>query len=115
MRRGERELLKYFRALDAAQQDTLVAFAEFLAGKAASRLTPLQAPLPIPRPPEEKVVHAIKRLRATYPMLDHGKLLHEVSEHMTQHMVLGRAAAEVIDDLEEVFRRHYEALASGRS
>ena len=110
MKRNEKDLLKCLRALPAEQQETLFAFAEFLVAR--TRETPQEygAPASIPRPEEEKVVQAIKRLRLTYPMLDHGALLHEISEHMTQHLMLGKPAAEVIDALEQVFRQRYEQL-----
>jgi hypothetical protein len=59
------------------------------------------------------VVVAIKRLRATYPMLEPSKLLTETYELMTQHVMQGRDRVEVIDELEVIFRRHYErTLAS---
>jgi hypothetical protein len=112
MRPQDRKLLSLFRALPAGQQDTLLTFAEFLAQREGSEVAPAAAePLAIPRPAEEKVVQAIKRLRETYPMLDHGKLLHEVSHRMTQHVMQGRPANEVIDELELVFRAHYERTA----
>ena len=45
-------------------------------------------------------------------MLDKAKMLHESSTLMTQHVMQGRAAADVIDDLEAVFRRYYEEFAA---
>lgn len=111
MRPQDKKLLNFFRELPAEQQDTLLAFAEFLASRAAATKPPVASqPQAIPRPGEEKVVQAIKRLRETYPMLDHGKMLHEVSHHMTQHVMQGRAAKDVIDELELVFRAHYERM-----
>lgn len=111
MKRDEKDLLKHFRALPPEQQETLVAFAEFLATRAAAEAPrAVGAPEPIPRPDEERVVQAIKRLRLTYPMIDHSSMLHELSDYMTQHLVMGKPATEVIDELEAVFRRHYEQL-----
>jgi len=110
MRPQDKKLLGLFRDLAAEQQETLLAFAEFLASRAAAKPTIAGQPLAIPRPEEEKVVQAIKRLRETYPMLDHGKMLHEVSHHMTQHVMQGKAAKDVIDELELVFRAHYERM-----
>jgi hypothetical protein len=111
MRPQDKKLLGLFRDLPAEQQDTLLAFAEFLAGRAAANKPVVSSrPLTIHRPAEEKVVQAIKRLRETYPMLDHGKMLHEVSHHMTQHVMQGKAAKDVIDELELVFRAHYEQM-----
>jgi hypothetical protein len=111
MRTQDKKLLNLFRELSTEQQDALLAFAEFLASRAAAARSPVAAePQAIPRPPEEKVVQAIRRLRETYPMLDHGKMLHEVSHHMTQHLMHGKAAKEVIDELELVFRAQYEQM-----
>ena len=110
MKRDERDWLKLCRALPPDQQDTLYAFAEFLAARAIQTPREIGAPEPIPRPADEKVVQAIKRLRATYPMLDHSKMLHEISEYMTQHLIMGKPAEDVINALELVFRQHYEAL-----
>ena len=110
MKRDEKDLLRLFRALPPGQQDTLFTFAEFLAARVDETPREIGEPEPIPRPAEEKVVHAIKRLRATYPMLDHSKMLHEISEYMTQHMIMGKSAGEVIDEMEVTFRRHYEQL-----
>jgi hypothetical protein len=41
-------------------------------------------------------------------MIDRAKILHETSGLMTQHLVHGKAARDVIDELEGLFRRHYE-------
>ncbi|MEJ5211976.1 MAG: hypothetical protein WHV61_11195 [Burkholderiales bacterium] len=109
----DRQLLRLFRALPEQDRATLLAFAEFLAAR-TPRPAPPREPLAIPRPAGEKVVQAIRRLRETYPMLDHGKMLNEVSQLMTQHVVHGRPAAEVIDELELLFRAHYERLVGAQ-
>ena len=109
MKRDEKDLLNLFRALPPEQQETLFSFAEFLAARAAETSREWSEPEPIPRPAEEKVVHAIKRLRATYPMLDLSKMLYEVSEVMTLHVMQGKPAVEVIDELEAKFRSRYES------
>lgn len=110
MNQDERRLLKLFRALPEAQQAGLVDYAEFLASRGHSEeaQSASQVPLDIPRPTEESVVKAIKRLMSTYPMLDRDKLLHDTSGLMSQHVMHKRPAVEVIDELELVFRRHYE-------
>lgn len=114
MTRDERALLEAFRRLPEGERRSLRDFAEFLAARAggAPAAAPAQ-PLDIPRPAEETVVRAIKRLRATYPMLDARQLLHETSRCMSQHVVQGCSAVEVIDELELVFSRHYEKLKGG--
>lgn len=110
----ERALLERLRRLSEGERRILLDFAEFLAARAAPAASaPATEPLPIPRPERETVVRAIKRLRATYPMLDPRKLLHETSHCMTLHVVQGRPAAEVIDELELVFSRHYQKLKGG--
>ena len=115
MKPDERRLLQIFKALPAAQRVGLLDYAEFLqtrAGATGEAELPTE-PLAIPRPAEESVVKAIKRLMATYPMLDRNRdvLLNETSALMTQHIMHKRAAVEVIDELEIVFRRHYAALS----
>lgn len=106
---GERQLRSLFTALDHDDQETLLAFAEFLAGRKKEPVpTELPEPRSIPRPQKESVVGAIKRLSATYPMLEKGRMLNETSNLMTQHIMRGRAATEVIDELEALFKRHYE-------
>ncbi len=109
MTADERKLLKAYRALSEARRTGLLDYAEFLAGREADVEDEIPTnPLAIPRPAEESVVKAIKRLRATYPMVDRNKILHETSSLMTQHLMHKRPAVEVIDELETLFRRHYE-------
>lgn len=110
MKHEEKDLLKCFRALPPEQQETLFAFAEFLTARTAVTPTVYGEPQVIPRPEKESVVQAIKRLRLTYPMLDYSKMLHEISEYMTQHLIMGKPAVDVIDSLEATFRHQYEAL-----
>jgi hypothetical protein len=110
----ERKLLGYLRMLPEAQQQTLLAFAEFLSGRSQDE-QPVAAslqPMPIARPEQESVIKAIKRLNATYPMLERNKLLHETSNQMTRHVIHGVPALQVIDELEVMFLRHYELLVS---
>lgn len=112
----EKRLIRLFRDLPEADRGTLLAFAEFLAGRAgigAEVATPAE-PLDLPRPEQESVVKAIKRLTATYPMLDRGKLLHETSGCMTRHLLHGVPAGEAIDELEAVFAAHYRRFKTGQ-
>ena len=115
----EKRLTEIAQRLPAAQSAVLLEFAEFLLlrhgsdGAEESPSAPaakIPAPLDIPRPAEESVVKAVKRLRATYPMLDAKKLLNETSALMTQHVMQGREQIEVIEELEILFRTHYEKL-----
>ena len=115
----EKRLAEIVKRLPATQAAGLLEFAEFLLirhGDADAEAIPnvtsaeIPAPLDIPRPAEESVVKAVKRLRATYPMLDARKLLNETSSLMTQHVMQGRDKIEVIEELEILFRTHYEKL-----
>jgi hypothetical protein len=108
---AERRLAKLYRALGAADREALLAFGEFLAQR--SETIPLRSqpvdPGPLERPADESVVAAIRRLRRAYHMLERGDLLHEASSLMSAHVLQGRAAAQVIDELEDLFARHYAA------
>lgn len=105
----EKNLLNHFRRLDTAQQQTAMDFIEFLAARSpAATDREIVPPVAIPRPEQESVIKAVKRLRATYPMLEPGKLLNDTSTQMTRHVIHGVAVEEVIDELESVFKRHYE-------
>ena len=65
-------------------------------------------PILKPRPADESVIAAIKRLSQSYPMLDKAVLLNKTSLLMSEYMLRGRNKNEVIDELEAVFMRHYE-------
>ncbi len=106
----EGRLVKLFRRLGPAERETLLAFAMFLAER-ASLLPGDEAPREPshrPRPENESVVAAIKRLSLTYEMLDRGPMLNETSMLMSAHVLQGRGAAEVIAELESLFERHYQ-------
>jgi len=115
----QRQLLKHYSGLDEAQRATLMAFAEFLAHRETTQaddqgtlaIPPIEEPKAIPRPSRESVVGAIKRLSQTYHMLDRSKMLDETSALMSAHIMQGREAAAVIDDLESLFRNYYETYA----
>jgi len=116
----QQRLLRLFRQLGETERRSLLDFAEFLAGRgpsgrpaSASPDAPLEMPAEIPRPDSESVVAAIRRLSQTFHMLDKDELLHEASGLMTEHVMQGKPAAEVIDELELTFRRHYERVKSG--
>jgi hypothetical protein len=111
MRKTEKRLREIFSELPETQAAALLEYAEFLAARYAGP-KPSSVPLDIPRPEKESVIKAIKRLGATYPMLDRSKMLNETSVLMTQHVISGRGAVEVIDELETMFRRHYEKVAN---
>ena len=106
----EQRLRRIFTQLPLAERKTLLAFAEFLQSRVVQDSTIPLSPQLIPRPSKESVVAAIKRLSKSYPMLDKSKMLDETSTLMTEHIMHGRDAVEVIDKLEEVFLQHYEVF-----
>jgi hypothetical protein len=110
----EKKLVKLFNRLGAPERDMLLGFAEYLVQRStadtAEDSTAIPEPKSIPRPQEESVVAAIKRLSKTYHMLDDNRLLNDTSMLMSQHVMQGRDAVEVIDELEALFQRYYEEL-----
>ena len=89
MNKREKKLLNCLRALPDPAAQQLIDFAEFLQAKYQPITTELAEPQAIPRPDQESVVAAVKRLSATYPMLDKDKLLNETSALVMQHMMQG--------------------------
>ena len=113
MKGEEKKLLELFGRLASEQQDKLIAFAEFLsASEPGAGNAPDGVPIAIPRARGETVTMAIRRLVRTYPMLDRRKLMGEASHFMAQHALNDRPAEEVIDELEQVFARHYQSHKS---
>jgi len=124
----EQTLLALFNNLSEQDAQTLLRFAEFLANSdspieivAESKTEPqdekaqqpasetsIPQPVQIEKPVEEKVVDALKRLSATYPMLDKKKLLDKASALVAQHVMFGQPAAVVINQIEEMFRKEYD-------
>jgi hypothetical protein len=103
----ERRLLKCLRALGSVERETLLAFADFLVARRPDEPAVAREPRPAPRPEQESVVGAIKRLSQSYDMLEREALLHETSALMSAHVLQGRSSSEVIDELEALFARHY--------
>ena len=115
----ERQLLKVFKSLNDEDKASLIAFSEFLSARITGENTPQYAekttdfvvpdePLGIPRPDDESVIKAIKRLTKTYPMVDKEKILNPISGVMTSHIMQGKSAKEAIDELEVLFMGEYE-------
>lgn len=109
----EKRLRKLYRDMSSNDRATLMRFAEFLAGSPtldAEPMTAFPTPENLPRPEQESVVKAIKRLTATYPMVPRERLLNETSSLMTAHVIHGKTATVVIDELEVMFAQHYATL-----
>ena len=118
-RKYQDKIAGVLQGLSPADQEAVLNFAEFLLSRAptpaAIPAARVEIPEPelCPRPQDEKVVAAIKRLSKGYYMLDKNKMLGVTSDLMTQHILQGRDATEVIDELEQVFADHYRQLKQG--
>lgn len=110
MKKSTKKLLAYYRDLPDEVAQQLLDFAEFLASRHKVEVKDVSCPKKITRPDSESVVVAVKRLSATYPMLNKDKLLNETASLVSQNMLQGRDAVEVIDELEVIFRKEYETL-----
>lgn len=118
MTKTEKKLLNIFADLDKDDKNSLLSFADYLLQKAKKegRFIELDLePVDIPRPAEERVVAAIKRLSATFPMLKKDSMLNETASLMTEHLIHGRAALEVIDELEALFQLRYKEFCDTRT
>lgn len=111
--KSQRQLLKLFASLDSENQQHVLAYMEFLASRVQSAQSDepdaiVEEPQVEPGPEGESVIAAIKRLSKSYSMLNKGDMLHETSDLMSGHVLKGRPAEEVIDELEIMFLRHYQ-------
>ena len=110
----ERKLCKLYQSLDDSQRDTLLIFAEFLNEKLAAfgiikeAEAVLQRPVLIEKTENESVVKGIKRLKSSYFMIEDENLLHEVSALMSEHIMKGVSAEDIILRIEAVFKKFYQ-------
>lgn len=109
MKKSTKKLLAFYRDLPDEVAQQLVDYAEFLALRHKVEVKELLPPEEISRPEKESVVIAVKRLTATYTMLDTDKLLDQTASLVSQNMLQGRDAIEVIDELEVIFRKQYDS------
>lgn len=97
-----------YHSLSSDAQQSLMDFAEFLSQRETGMVVEKQFKQAIDRPENESVVTALKRLNQTYPMIERKLVFHEASSLMTEHIMQGRDAKEVVDELEALFARHYQ-------
>jgi len=103
-------LLRIWSTLGRNERASLLAYGELLSERAVFvGSSPAQ---PLSRPAEETIVTAVRRLTRSYPTLDRRRLMAEVAELMGAHVLGSRPLAEVIDELEGVYERHYRAQLS---
>lgn len=104
-------LIEILDSLPTKYAAQLLDFAEFIFQRHGEDRTNLPRQ-DIDRPESESVVQAIKRLTQTYPMLEPSSLFTETSGLMSESIVGGKSAKEVIDKLESLFQDRYDALKS---
>lgn len=126
MKQPQQTLLDLFNKLSEQDAQTLLRFAEFLATREGTAVSialsetvevssvsvTIPQPEKIERPEQERVVDALKRLTATYPMLEKKHLLNKASELVAQHVMFGKPAKQVIDETEVIFAAAYEKFVA---
>jgi hypothetical protein len=110
MKRDAKALADLFNTLDKDRQLSLFDYAEFLQSKGDLVQQDIGEPVEVPRAENETVVGAIKRLKQAYPMIDSMEVFAVASNLMTDHMVKGRDAEEVINEIEALFEDTYKKL-----
>jgi hypothetical protein len=105
-----KNLAEIFDTLDDERKKSLFDYAEFLQSKGGLVEKEIGEPVDIPRPDEETVVGAVKRLKQTYPMIESMTVFSAASSLMTEHMVNGRDVIEVIDEMEKLFEESFNKL-----
>ena len=108
--KSAQDLVALYETLDEQARQSLCDFADHLAATTAPVVKEVPPPAEIPRPDDETVVGAIKRLKATYHMVESMTVFSKASALMTQHMMNGRDANEVIDEMEVIFEQAYQEL-----
>ncbi|MBF0264244.1 MAG: hypothetical protein HQL46_03165 [Gammaproteobacteria bacterium] len=110
MNKLEKKLLSNLKNLNPSAQNSLLDFSDYLLSKENKdnvQLAP-EKPQQIPRPPEESVVAAIKRLSQSYHMINKSGVLDQAAQMMTEHMLNGKEAQIVINELEVLFSQKYQ-------
>ena len=106
----ERQLRAVLEALTDAEVVSVLDFAQYLRDRRRTAQKPSTEIVEIPRPEDESVIAAIRRLTQTYPTLDRGTVFNEASSLMTRHVVQGESREDTIDRLEALFQSRYTSL-----
>lgn len=110
MIKNSKELIDLYEAMDDERKLSLGDFADFLYAKAGPVVKEIPPPEDVPRPEQETVVGAVKRLKTKYHMVESMTVFSAASSLMTDHMVKGRDVVEVIDEMEVLFEEAYKKL-----
>ena len=108
--KSSKQLIELYEAMDDERKLSLCDFADFLYAKAGPVVKEIPPPEEVPRPEQETVVGAVKRLKTKYHMVESMTVFSAASSLMTDHMVKGRDVAEVIDEMEVLFEEAYKNL-----
>ena len=108
--KSSKQLIELYEAMDDERKLSLGDFADFLYAKAGPVVKEIPPPEEVPRPEQETVVGAVKRLKTKYHMVESMTVFSAASSLMTDHMVKGRDVVEVIDEMEELFDEAYKKL-----
>jgi len=108
--KSSQQLIELYESLDEPHQRSLSDFADFLYDRHGPAVKEILPPEDIPRPAQETVVGAIKRLKLTYHMIESMTVFSSASSLMTEHMVKGRDVNEVIDEMEKLFADAYQKM-----
>ena len=108
--KSSQALVELYESMDDERKRSLCDFADYLYAKADPISKEVPAPSEILRPESETVVGAVKRLKATYHMVESMSVFSAASALMTDHMVKGRDVVEVIDEMEILFEDSYKEL-----
>lgn len=114
MNTSEKQLLAFYRGLNAIDQQALFRFAEFLSVTVSAderqAVVSLDDVMLTKGHENETVIGALKRLSSAYSMLDKAKMLDKASSLMSDHVLRGRDRESVIDELEALFDQQYQNL-----
>ncbi len=108
--KSSKALIDLYESMDDERKRSLCDFADFLYAKADPISKEIPAPEDMPRPQQESVVGAVKRLKVKYHMVESMSVFSAASALMTDHMVKGRDLIEVIDEMEILFEDAYDKL-----
>ena len=113
--KSSQDLIDLYEAMDDNRKKSLSDFADFLYAQAEPITKEIPPPDDVPRPEQETVVGAVKRLKIKYHMVESMSVFSEASSLMTDHMVKGRDVVEVIDEMEVLFEAAYKKLVQESS
>ncbi len=114
MSKTEKKLNKTIELLNEKAQKSLLDFALFLASQEENQKKTKVSAKPEFYPGEENetVIGALKRLQKIYSMINTNDIFNDASRLMTEHMMQGRDAVEVIAEMEALFANHYQKSVS---